>query len=196
MQPSEACSDDSRSRCAQLRHVARWLPDVPPKLGTTYRVLFGGALADVMHFRCTVFQPLHTVTWLGSGATRNMQITLLLRQITAQRTCIEARWLWEWRGWRRLPRAAASAHALARAVGAQAEASIAAAFATGLHTAPSAYVCAALDAHSPVAAATREEIAAAAAAEEEHAASVSTWPPGASDAEPPPPPPAAMRVSI
>jgi hypothetical protein len=42
---------------SQARHVARWLPDTPPRLGNTYRVLFGGPLADVMHFQTTLWQP-------------------------------------------------------------------------------------------------------------------------------------------
>jgi hypothetical protein len=123
-----------------------------------------------------------------------MRLALLLRPSPlgtppGRTTRVEMRWAWEWRGWRRLPGAAASAHAAARAVAAQAELSIPAAFAAGRHTLPCVLnggIAAAGAPSSPAAIAAEEaaaEVAAAAAAAEDAAAvSATTWP-DAADAE-------------
>jgi hypothetical protein len=138
---------------------------------------------------------LAQVEWRGSGAQRVMRLALLLRPSPAaagapgRTTRVELRWAWEWRGWRRLPGAAAAAHAAARAVAAQGELSIPAAFAAGRHTVPCALnggIATAGAPSSPAVIAAEEaaaEVAAAAAlAEDAAAVSAATWP-GATDAE-------------
>jgi hypothetical protein len=117
-----------------------------------------------------------------------MRIGLLLRpspEAPAHATRVELRWTWEWRGWRRLPGAAPAAHAAARAVGLQAEGTIAAAFEAGRHTAAAAYTRAVANAAAiaaPSAAIVAAEEAAASAAAEDPA-STTTWP-GAGEPQP------------
>jgi hypothetical protein len=111
------------------------------------------------------------VEWRGSGATRHMHIALRLRPSPVAPTRVgvtrcELRWTWEWRGWRRLPGAAPAAHAAERAVGLQAEATIAAAFAEGRHIAAAAY--------GPAAAPAR--VVAEAEAEAAENSESNTWP--------------------
>jgi hypothetical protein len=67
-----------------------------------------------------------------------MRLELLLQRspdAPQAATRVELRWSYEWRGWRRLKGAVPAAHVAARAVGEQAAARIAAAFAQGLHLA-------------------------------------------------------------
>ena len=111
---------------------------MPIKVGSCYRLLLSPPLAEVLHLCVVEWRPPAYAEWRGSSAARHMRLDLsLLRSPTAPQavTRVELRWSYEWRGWRRLKGAVPAAHVAARAVGEQAAARIAAAFAQGLHLA-------------------------------------------------------------
>lgn len=122
----------------QFRHASRYLPDLPIKVGSCYRLLLSPPLAEVLHLCVVEWRPLAHAEWRGSSAARHMRLELSLQRspdAPQAVTRIELRWSYEWRGWRRLKGAVPAAHVAARAVGEQAAARIAAAFAQGLHLA-------------------------------------------------------------
>lgn len=135
--PPSAC-DGADAHHPQQRHVARWLPDTPIKAGSRYRLLLSPPLAEVLHLCVVEWRPTSYAEWRGSSAARHLRLELALQRSPASplaATYVQLRWTWEWRGWRRLKGALPAAHTAARAVGEQATARIAAAFAQGLHLA-------------------------------------------------------------
>ena len=107
-------------------------------MGSCYRLLLSPPLAEVLHLCVVEWRPLAYAEWRGSSAARHLRLELSLQRSPDAPhavTRVELRWSYEWRGWRRLKGAVPAAHVAARAVGEQAAARIAAAFAQGLHLA-------------------------------------------------------------
>ena len=122
----------------QRRHVSRWLPDLPIRTGTCYRLLLSPPLAEVLHLCVVEWRPPAYAEWRGSSAARHMRLELSLQRspdAPQAVTRVELRWQYEWRGWRRLRGAVPEAHLAARAAGTQAAVRVAAAFAEGRHLA-------------------------------------------------------------
>ena len=145
--PSRAINAHSLARSLsylltlQVRHASRYLPDLPIKIGSCYRLLLSPPLAEVLHMCVVVWRPPAYAEpayaeWRGSSAARHLRLELSMQRLPDAPqavTRVELRWSYEWRGWRRLTGAVPAAHVAARAVGEQAAARIAAAFAQGLH---------------------------------------------------------------
>jgi len=129
-------SSSSRNALTPLRqthHVSNYVPDERPiRVGSTYRLLFGAPLADLVRLRVTAYAPPREIEWSGVGHLRRLRLRLQLSPVAhspKQRTRIDAQWWWQWLGWRRVPGLARDAHLAARAVAASTQLSLPAALA-------------------------------------------------------------------
>lgn len=98
-------------------HVSPLVPDTRPVgVGTTYRLLFCGALADLMRCRVHAYEPPYYVEWHCQGALRTLRLAVGVSTPSEGTVRVQVRWAWVWRGWRRVPGVARAAHRAAYAV--------------------------------------------------------------------------------
>lgn len=97
-------------------HVSPIVPDNRPlRVGSTFRVLFGEPLNELLRCRVTALQPPFLLQFSGVGPSRTLRLTITLAPAPGDpaRTRLELRWWWRWRGWRAVPGLAKAARAAA-----------------------------------------------------------------------------------